>query len=89
MHSILFAITKPDDTSPKISEWSSIVTNISNSDKTNTAIQLLGKGAWLFLGVDGLRHLGIAISKAQDAQFSYRILVIEKAEDWNPTSKNS
>jgi hypothetical protein len=84
MHSILFSIAKPDQTSIKVQQWHYLVTALFEKAQKDKSIQSLGFGAWLFVGADGLPALGEAIADSQHRGLEYRILIIEKASNWTP-----
>lgn len=84
MHSILFSLTRPDANTPKINVWNSIVESIDQKATTSKQIEILGKGAWLIYGVDGLPELGNLVARAKELEFAFRVLMIEKAEEWAP-----
>jgi hypothetical protein len=84
MHSILFAINRPDDNSPQLETWSRVVGGVNSELQTNKDIEPLGKGVWLLKGASPLPYIGRAIETATRLRFPCRILVIEKATDWSP-----
>jgi hypothetical protein len=84
MHSILFAINKPDDSKPEFRAWHSIVSATDAELRTNKDTETLGQGAWLLKGASAFQVLGAAIASASRLDLGCRVLVIEKATDWSP-----
>lgn len=62
--------------------WSSITDALSKLCKQNEDTFELGQSCWLIPLNNGLPELAAAIYHAEKAGFSYKILHIDKKEDW-------